>query len=1243
MKRILLLICCVGLLGAARGQTTMHYWFDTNSEVTSSVQLNASNHATDIDVDQLTEGLHTINIMVEDKNGLLSSPVSRTFHRSAIHDGSMRYHCWFDNDAQNAQSGDLGNGNILLDVSHLKEGLHNVFIQVYGDFVTAPQSYTFLKVPNVVGNDNLVYVCFVDDKLYTQQTVSGLQNIIHIDMDVAQLSQGMHKVQVMLATESGAVTGLYSTYFYRTLLQSEISVTEMMYAIDGKKMPPATATTATDGKLHFDVDVSSLSDGLHCINYALVGGDGVYGTSSIEWFYKIPVGGEGITSYEYWLNDDEAHMRHVDLAEHVNSYQLVSLLPVDTVPVHSMRFHFAYKNDTIPVVYAKNDFHVRFWESGGTFALAHAQYIDERVCDTIYADSLLTKNTIVPPQKNQIQWYRVLAKRGDSLAIKANKACLLQIFSPSGEEVYSADASHSIGWGGIYTREAGVFYIAMHDVMDANATSITLFSEHIDRYALLKYTPNRIGKVAGNIFTMNFDGNGFDKLIDAYLQKDNAFIHTDTIYNVTRTNASVLMSFSEEYTIPEGLYDLVLVYKDSEEVEQLIRKKAISIEEPSYGNITVRLSPAGNVVSPYRAIVNITNTGNVCYSWTPLNIAFDRPDLISDIEFANFSVAVPMTIDTLGYQFGVITQNLLGKHKDGVVFFLMIPQLLPYETKELELKFYKSSNEVVNLYAWTGTPVETDPIFAGAQSPIRKDPPDVIARNILSAGDYAKNRVTGYIPNLHGYRDIPNPASVGGTIANNALKTGVTIAGISNAADHTVDKRTLENAGVNPYDPIYETIMNLHPPIATPGQIWGGRSGELLDLYMGYQMSCATQCNPNPGNPLPMVLRTSSDPNDIIGYTSEANSKFMRQDIETVDYTIEFENDAMVATAAAHTVVIRDTLDATRFDLSSFEATEVTIGDRQMKWETAQSGIQTLDLRTRANVIAEVSLEYDNTAGIAIWTITSLDPMTMEPITDPDIGVLPINYDGNGTGTVSFRVHLKKRFQDGTKIANRAAIIFDSNAPLLTPEWVNTIDACNPLSQIIEVTTEEDSLLLQFEASDNRSGIWYYSLYAREDADHEWQLATQSESEICSVPQDWTEFYVVATDSAGNAETKEDIVEYSVFNGLLEKRYVVIFYDEDGESVLDARLWMYGAIPTCQTPLKEDSSQYSYTFAGWIPEVTQVTGNAAYIASYASSPITTILDHSYMNQKPQKVIRDAHIYILLPDGQSYNIFGEKVE
>ena len=72
--------------------------------------------------------------------------------------------------------------------------------------------------------------------------------------------------------------------------------------------------------------------------------------------------------------------------------------------------------------------------------------------------------------------------------------------------------------------------------------------------------------------------------------------------------------------------------------------------------------------------------------------------------------------------------------------------------------------------------------------------------------------------------------------------------------------------------------------------------------------------------------------------------------------------------------------------------------------------------------------------------------------------------------------------------------------------------------------------------------------------------------------------------------------------------YKVIFVDEDGKTILKAAAeYDYGTpaadIEKPVDPAKEADAQYTYTFAGWSPEITEVTGDATYKATYTAVPI----------------------------------------
>ena len=64
-----------------------------------------------------------------------------------------------------------------------------------------------------------------------------------------------------------------------------------------------------------------------------------------------------------------------------------------------------------------------------------------------------------------------------------------------------------------------------------------------------------------------------------------------------------------------------------------------------------------------------------------------------------------------------------------------------------------------------------------------------------------------------------------------------------------------------------------------------------------------------------------------------------------------------------------------------------------------------------------------------------------------------------------------------------------------------------------------------------------------------------------------------------------------------KKSYTITWKNDDG-AVIDTTAVDYGAKPTHDEPTKAATAQYTYTFAGWTPEITEVIGDATYTATY---------------------------------------------
>lgn len=84
----------------------------------------------------------------------------------------------------------------------------------------------------------------------------------------------------------------------------------------------------------------------------------------------------------------------------------------------------------------------------------------------------------------------------------------------------------------------------------------------------------------------------------------------------------------------------------------------------------------------------------------------------------------------------------------------------------------------------------------------------------------------------------------------------------------------------------------------------------------------------------------------------------------------------------------------------------------------------------------------------------------------------------------------------------------------------------------------------------------------------------------------------------------EDITYTAVYDATVNK-YKITFQNEDG-SVLQTSEVEYGKLPVFEkgTPTKASTVQESFSFAGWDKEISKVTGEAVYTATYTSKKIT---------------------------------------
>jgi hypothetical protein len=79
----------------------------------------------------------------------------------------------------------------------------------------------------------------------------------------------------------------------------------------------------------------------------------------------------------------------------------------------------------------------------------------------------------------------------------------------------------------------------------------------------------------------------------------------------------------------------------------------------------------------------------------------------------------------------------------------------------------------------------------------------------------------------------------------------------------------------------------------------------------------------------------------------------------------------------------------------------------------------------------------------------------------------------------------KQGLPTGTEIRNQAEIVFDVNAPIVTPEWLNTLDNTTPTSQVssLAATQSSPTFTVQWSGTDVGSGVKDYTIFVSEDGE----------------------------------------------------------------------------------------------------------------------------------------------------------------
>lgn len=183
-------------------------------------------------------------------------------------------------------------GVFEVDAKNLSIGLHSIHSYVAADSsgLSSTVSRWFVKTPLTGAGGDCKISVGLDGKPLTVESVPAIGGAKALTLDVATLSEGLHCLHTYVGSADGILSSTSSRWFLKIPAVDVTNATIMM-AVDGSQYAQQSVNQA-GAVIDLEVDFSSLSEGLHClqsyVNYGK-GGNSVLSSTFSRWFMKTPI------------------------------------------------------------------------------------------------------------------------------------------------------------------------------------------------------------------------------------------------------------------------------------------------------------------------------------------------------------------------------------------------------------------------------------------------------------------------------------------------------------------------------------------------------------------------------------------------------------------------------------------------------------------------------------------------------------------------------------------------------------------------------------------------------------------------------------------------------------------------------------------------------------------------------------------------------------------------------------------
>ena len=223
---------------------------------------------------------------------------------------TARYEYWLDNDYDNRTvvADDVDAVSLDMDISSMMPGLH------YFSFRTQDKSgqwgglsrYLFFIRENADANAAFMtkYEYWLDNNCDERTVVNGETTDVLLDLDISQLSPGLHFFNIRAQGKSGQWGGL-SRYLFFMRAEADATVSSMSkyeYWLDNN-YGERTIVDGSAEDVPLNLDISHLNPGLHYFNVRAQGKNGQWGGLS-RYLFFVKQGNLGnLANIEYWIDN----------------------------------------------------------------------------------------------------------------------------------------------------------------------------------------------------------------------------------------------------------------------------------------------------------------------------------------------------------------------------------------------------------------------------------------------------------------------------------------------------------------------------------------------------------------------------------------------------------------------------------------------------------------------------------------------------------------------------------------------------------------------------------------------------------------------------------------------------------------------------------------------------------------------------------------------------------------------------